>query len=448
MRETKNAKSRRLKVFISHSSKEADLARIIKQHLKSDFLGMVDSFVSTGSDIPAGQEWLKRIRAALNESQIVIVLCSKESVAEPWINFEAGAGWLIKNDIIPICHSGFRAGDLRGPLRVFQAIEASSKEGLEQLYTTLAEKIDTAIPRPNKKFINDVKRYETEHLARAESKEIAETSKEIRGIEQPNATETKELLTQFLKLIERLKREDKLTELIETGPSLKNPFQARVAAWRVSRTRAHVDFVRQREWELEAKTPTAYVAYVFGNVMDFLGLGDEYCTMTNPTFWSNRAVGDSAFLLKNVAAVQRGANIRRVFLIDDKKMGDTTARDDVAAILQAHEEASREANSAGKGVMEVRCLFSSNFHRDFDFYRHFGLARHLVGRQQRDDGALVIVPRYASTIPGTAITHLKLIFSDGPSTETSTIEFASKFDKGMHDSIDLAAAFRKLRRRR
>jgi len=449
MRETKNAKPLRINVFISHISEEAELAGILQQHLKKAFLGIVDSFVSSdSSSIRPGQQWLNRIDVALNKTNIVLVLCSKESITEPWISFEAGAGWLKRIDVVPICHSGFRVGDLRGPLHAFNGIEASSQQGLERLYKMLADKIDSETPKPSKKLINEVKKFEKEYRARIDSREIKETSKEIREIEQLNVPEAEEFLTQFIELIGRWMREDKLRGLLATAPSLTNPFQARVAAWRVSRTRAHVEFIRQREWELEAKSPTAYVAYVFENTMDFLGPGDEYCTVTNATFWSSKAVGNSAFLLKNVAAVQRGASIRRVFLIDDKKMTDTRAKDVVAGILRDHEEAAREANSSGEGKMEVRCLFSTKFNRDFDFYRHFGLARHLVGRQGKDDGAMVIVPLYASTVPGTAITHLKLIFSDGPSMATSTIEFASKFEKAMHDSIDLAAAFRRLRQRR
>jgi hypothetical protein len=383
---------------------------------------------------------------------MVIALCSRESITQPWINFEAGAGWNRGIEIVPTCHSGLPKGELPSPLRSLQAVQASERDGLERLYRQLASKARLSRPPPVTGILKEVKSFEKKYRVKTESKgmskDIKDTSREIRGIEQPNVPEMQALLTKIIKLIERLKREDKLTELIETGSSFKNPFQDRVAAWRVSRTRAHVDLVRQREWELEAKSSNAYVAYVFENVMDFLGPRDVYCTMTNARFWSKKAVGDSAFLPKNVEAVQRGAVIMRVFLIDDKQWRDRKARGRLIGLLRVHEEACQEANSTNKGKMIVKCLFSDNFNRDYILYRHFGLARHLIGKRGRDDGALVIVPRYTSTVPGSAITHLKLIFSDGPSTATNTIEFVSKFDRAMRESIDLAAVFRKVRRSR
>src|SRR6185503_4147291 len=120
MRETKNAKPLRINVFISHISEEAELAGILQQHLKKAFLGIVDSFVSSdSSSIRPGQQWLNRIDVALNKTNIVLVLCSKESITEPWISFEAGAGWLKKIDVssnMPFWVTGRRFA--RSPPRV------------------------------------------------------------------------------------------------------------------------------------------------------------------------------------------------------------------------------------------------------------------------------------------------------------------------------------------
>jgi hypothetical protein len=80
------------RAFVSHVSEEADVAARIKAALSRDFLGLLDVFVSSDTEsIAAGEEWLRSIEKALQESALLIVLCSPASVGRPWINFEAGA---------------------------------------------------------------------------------------------------------------------------------------------------------------------------------------------------------------------------------------------------------------------------------------------------------------------------------------------------------------------
>jgi len=130
----------RPKVFISHVSNETQLAQILKRHLAKDFLNFFDIFVSSdGKTIKAGSKWLEKLGQALEEAQIEIILCSKESVGQPWVNFEAGAGWIRGIQVIPICHSGLKPDELPVPLSMLQAVNANQSNGLQSLYEAIAE---------------------------------------------------------------------------------------------------------------------------------------------------------------------------------------------------------------------------------------------------------------------------------------------------------------------
>jgi TIR domain-containing protein len=134
-------------VFISHISGETEIARLLKQKLDADFLGLLDVFVSSDfKSIKAGENWLAEIEKGLKTAHILIVLCSKDSIGRPWVNFEAGAVWLRKIPVIPVCHSNMKLIDLPVPYNLLQGIEVSQADGLKQLYDIVAETLGTNSP--------------------------------------------------------------------------------------------------------------------------------------------------------------------------------------------------------------------------------------------------------------------------------------------------------------
>jgi hypothetical protein len=50
-------------------------------------------------------------------------MLSRRSVARPWINFEAGAAWLSRTPVIPVCFGGVKVGSLPKPYSDFQGLE-------------------------------------------------------------------------------------------------------------------------------------------------------------------------------------------------------------------------------------------------------------------------------------------------------------------------------------
>lgn len=134
-------------VFISHITEEGELAQILSEQIKGSYLGMLDTFVSSdGESIPAGGRWLDSIDTALNESAIQISLCSPKSIKRPWINFEAGASWIRKIPVIPLCHSGLTKGELPIPLAMLQSADYDNENDLDTMFSTLSNVLGAAKP--------------------------------------------------------------------------------------------------------------------------------------------------------------------------------------------------------------------------------------------------------------------------------------------------------------
>lgn len=93
-------------VFISFIHEEEEIALAVKALLERDF---PQRRIFLAYDLLGGNDWLEEIRRALSSAKVVVLLLSRRSVRRPWINFEAGAGWLTKRKtIIPVIYGGLR----------------------------------------------------------------------------------------------------------------------------------------------------------------------------------------------------------------------------------------------------------------------------------------------------------------------------------------------------
>lgn len=81
-------------IFISHDSRDADLAEAFSNLLKCASAGMLKSFRSSdksGSEgIEFGDEWYKTLMGKLGTASDVVCLITERSVGRPWILYEAG----------------------------------------------------------------------------------------------------------------------------------------------------------------------------------------------------------------------------------------------------------------------------------------------------------------------------------------------------------------------
>ena len=155
----------KLLVFISHITAESEIAVEFKALIEQHFLGLIDVFVSSdGTSIQMGQKWLNDISDALEKCAVEIVICSPVSVQRPWINFEAGAGWVRKIPVIPLCHSGMEPSQLPVPLNLLRAAKATDVSALNRIFPVLANALGAQTPNVDftefiRKVIDFERRY-------------------------------------------------------------------------------------------------------------------------------------------------------------------------------------------------------------------------------------------------------------------------------------------------
>lgn len=104
-------------VFISHSSREAWIAKQMAKEVKA--LGAVP-WVDV-NDIQAGDDFQERIIAAIRNCTEAIVLVSPNSVSSQWVSFEIGAVAVQGKRATPVLNNV--APDEMAPLRRVNAID-------------------------------------------------------------------------------------------------------------------------------------------------------------------------------------------------------------------------------------------------------------------------------------------------------------------------------------
>jgi hypothetical protein len=111
-------------IFISHIHEEERLATKLLRFVREELGSGMEVFLSSDSwQVYAGEIWLDRIQTELATAKVVVLMLSAESVKRPWVNFEAGAAWLTKKIIIPVCYCGLSKSTLPKPYSNIQALD-------------------------------------------------------------------------------------------------------------------------------------------------------------------------------------------------------------------------------------------------------------------------------------------------------------------------------------
>jgi hypothetical protein len=139
-------------VFISHDSRDADIAAAFGNLLSDVSAGMLKSFRSsdkTGSSgIAYGVEWYAAIMSKLEDATDVVALLTKNSIERPWILYEAGVakGKLNRNVLGIALGVPLESVTTTGPFGQFQ--NADGDEGsLTGLVMQLVKRNPDAEPR-------------------------------------------------------------------------------------------------------------------------------------------------------------------------------------------------------------------------------------------------------------------------------------------------------------
>lgn len=126
-----------MKVFISWSGERSKkVAQIFRDWLPT-VIQAIEPFVSS-EDIEKGSRWNTDIAQELKESSFGLICVTKENLAAPWLNFEAGAlSKTIDNTYVAPILLDLKPSDLKGsPISQFQAT-SFSKDDMKRLIETL-----------------------------------------------------------------------------------------------------------------------------------------------------------------------------------------------------------------------------------------------------------------------------------------------------------------------
>lgn len=134
-------------IFVSHIHEEAKVAEAVHHMLRENLGTGVKIFRSSDRwELHAGENWLGRIKNELASSKVILLLLSEKSIIRPWVNFEAGAGWIQDRIILPVCFRGFSKKDLQRPYSDFQAVDLP--EDWYYLVTSVAHHLNLLSPPP------------------------------------------------------------------------------------------------------------------------------------------------------------------------------------------------------------------------------------------------------------------------------------------------------------
>lgn len=134
-----------MKVFISHITEEACVALVLKEYIEARFLDQISVFASSNVyDLTPGDKWLRKIETAIKEADLMLIIYSPASLTRPWINFEAGCGWIKEIEMIPICHSGQHKDQLPFPFSGLQSLQLEDGRFPEVLLHALCKHFRTS----------------------------------------------------------------------------------------------------------------------------------------------------------------------------------------------------------------------------------------------------------------------------------------------------------------
>ena len=123
-------------VFLSHDSRDRELAKITAETVSRVSLKQIEIWYSSDSSsyggLKPGQVWINEIRSRLLASRAILILLTPNSVQRPWVYFESGFGYFNQEcQVVPIC-VGISLTAVPDPLAMFQCYELNSVELFSQ----------------------------------------------------------------------------------------------------------------------------------------------------------------------------------------------------------------------------------------------------------------------------------------------------------------------------
>ena len=155
-------------VFISHHSKDTDLAKEFANLLMRASVGALVPFYSTNvkeeGGIAFGAEWYRAVLQNIEAATDLVAILTPDSTQRPWILYEAGIAVGLERPVIGLLF-GLSPDDLPGPFRNFQTCAYDDEARLIKLMIQIIRRVPSLNPneenlRPHvARFLQDVQGY-------------------------------------------------------------------------------------------------------------------------------------------------------------------------------------------------------------------------------------------------------------------------------------------------
>jgi len=162
-------------VFISHDTRDADLAEEFSNLLKSASAGALKSFRSSDKKgtqgIEYGLDWYPAIMDKIDEASDVVCLLTQRSVERPWILYEAGvAKGKLGKKVIGVAMGIQHSVAFTGPFAQFQNNDGSV-ESIAKLVLDLVRKVPGLDPDQHhvESLVQEFNKKATEILSKSQT---------------------------------------------------------------------------------------------------------------------------------------------------------------------------------------------------------------------------------------------------------------------------------------
>jgi hypothetical protein len=130
-------------VFLSHSSRDEKPLKVLKGLLNKKTGGAISLFLSSdGQSIPLGRNWVHELQLSLDNSRLMFVFVSPDSLRSSWIHFEAGYAYSKRIKVVPVGIAGLDLGQVAPPLSLLQGFNVTSEAGLNNLIAVINKEFD------------------------------------------------------------------------------------------------------------------------------------------------------------------------------------------------------------------------------------------------------------------------------------------------------------------
>lgn len=124
-----------MKVFLSHSHKDLELAKNIKEFLK-----LKCEIYIASEDYQLGQPLPQKIEKNIKSSSYLIVLITRDGAESDWVNQEIGIAKGCKIPIIPIVEKGIKPPAILEGLEYLQLDRRNPEDAIKKLFEFLGKK--------------------------------------------------------------------------------------------------------------------------------------------------------------------------------------------------------------------------------------------------------------------------------------------------------------------